>query len=109
MADNVKALLDEVARRADPVRKQKRQKVEPRGISDTKRLRSNRDRSISAASSGQLLRFTTGKVVRIADCPKGISAHGHWLFLDNAENLPDTVPNCMCRCSVPDEFPDKET
>lgn len=56
-------------------------------------------RHLSPVSYGKaetVLRFTTGKIVRVADCPKGIQAHGHWLF-DGREH-PDGEPNTICAC-----------
>lgn len=114
MTDDVKALLDQVAKRTvqaaqavapPPKTRRTKTKTEPRAISDTKRLRSNRDRSIQTGkTTGRLLRFTTGKIVDSSSCPKGITAHGHWLFVNSPEQLPNTVPNTVCRCNVPDEF-----
>lgn len=46
------------------------------------------------------LRFTTGKVVRPSDCPAGISAHCHWLFVDGAAPDMNGPVNTVCECTA---------
>lgn len=49
-----------------------------------------------ALAAPVILRFTTGKIVNPALCPRGIQAHAHWSRL--AVEVPDGEPNCECDC-----------
>lgn len=44
-----------------------------------------------------LLRFTTGKVVNPARCPRGIQAHAHWTIIDSVD---EHGVNTTCACEV---------